>query len=437
MADGGYDAVAAGAAAGNTVFAGTVLAVNELTARWARESAVPGENTVLSAVGVWPLLAFLGGAAEGTARGELAAALGVSPPTAIARGRELLEILGAQDGLAAALGVWTRDEVKPREEWLSRLPPAVTGRLTGEPATDRAALDAWADRGTGGLVPRLPLEVSAETLLVLASALSVRTAWRQPFRPGWMRPESGPWQRRELAGLRRLDTDLDEVAVAATPRGPLTVLAVRGDGGIDVHLLLGGPEQAPGAVIEAGTLALAGAYESVPGSLLPEGDAGPGVKVGYVASPVPEATLAVSTPAFTVGADHDLLARAELFGLVGAADPGQGHFPGISDIPLAVGQARQAVTAAFRAEGFEAAAVTAFALAAGGAAPRERARTVSVDFERPFGFLAVHRTSGLVLAAGWVAEPEQAVLRGGGPPWPAARETQNARDAAAEEDGGW
>lgn len=31
--------------------------------------------------------------------------------------------------------------------------------------------------------------------------------------------------------------------------------------------------------------------------------------------------------------------------------------------------------------------------------------TVEADFDRPFGFLAVHRTSRLVLAAGWVTEP--------------------------------
>jgi hypothetical protein len=31
-----------------------------------------------------------------------------------------------------------------------------------------------------------------------------------------------------------------------------------------------------------------------------------------------------------------------------------------------------------------------------------------VDYTRPFGFAAVHRASGLVLAAGWIAEPPPA-----------------------------
>jgi serine protease inhibitor len=401
----------------DTVFSGTVLAVNELTARWARVAAAPDANTALSAAGLWPLLAFLGGGAAGPARAELADALGVSADTAIARGRAVLEVLDAQDGLATALGVWTRDEVKPREEWLARLPPGSTGRLTGEPATDQAALDAWAARGTGGLIPAMPLTITAETLLVLASALSVQTAWEQPFTPCWMQPDAGPWRRGNLAGLCRSGADLDGVRLAMTPRGPLTVLEVRGAAGIDVHLLLGGPDQAPGAVIEAGTQALAGAYHTVPGSRLADGEPGPGVKVGEVLSRRGgTATLDVCTPAFTVGADHDLLARAELFGLVAAADSRGGHFPGISRVPLAVGQARQAVTASFRAEGFEAAAVTAFGMIAAASLGRP-ARTVSVDFERPFGFLAVHRATGLVLTAGWVAEPERAAL-GNDLPWP-------------------
>ncbi|MGW2486043.1 hypothetical protein ACWCV9_02330 [Streptomyces sp. NPDC001606] len=33
---------------------------------------------------------------------------------------------------------------------------------------------------------------------------------------------------------------------------------------------------------------------------------------------------------------------------------------------------------------------------------------VYARFRRPFGFLAVHRASRLVLASGWVTDPQQA-----------------------------
>ncbi len=63
--------------------------------------------------------------------------------------------------------------------------------------------------------------------------------------------------------------------------------------------------------------------------------------------------------------------------------------------------------ARFGAHGFEAAAVTAFG-AAGAGIPRLRwlTTTVSATFDRPFGFLAPHRHTRLVLAAGWVTDPE-------------------------------
>jgi serine protease inhibitor len=73
-----------------------------------------------------------------------------------------------------------------------------------------------------------------------------------------------------------------------------------------------------------------------------------------------------------------------------------------------VGSARQSAVARFGARGFEAAAVTAFGVAGAGTPPPLRYLTTVVDavFDRPFGFLAVHRHSRLVLAAGWVTDPE-------------------------------
>lgn len=51
--------------------------------------------------------------------------------------------------------------------------------------------------------------------------------------------------------------------------------------------------------------------------------------------------------------------------------------------------------------------MTAFGAAgAGMPALRHVTTTVNATFDRPFGFLALHRTSRLVLAAGWVTDPE-------------------------------
>ncbi|MFG2830301.1 hypothetical protein ACGFWI_23015 [Streptomyces sp. NPDC048434] len=75
--------------------------------------------------------------------------------------------------------------------------------------------------------------------------------------------------------------------------------------------------------------------------------------------------------------------------------------------PLAVSDARQTATAAFGALGFRAAAVTVMPVPMGSVPPPPpyRAQQISARYDRPFGFLAVHRASGLVLVAGWVTEP--------------------------------
>ncbi|MFD8145948.1 serpin family protein [Streptomyces sp. NPDC059708] len=387
----------------------TVRAVNRLTARWA--AAHDGDaGTVFTAAGVWPLLAPLADGAAGPARAELAQALGLPADRAAQAARELLAGLDGVRGLRAATGLWTRADLPLEAAWLDRLAPGGHGALSGSAEADHKALDAWADGRTGGLVRRMPVTLAEGpdgTKLVLASALTLRTKWLQPFTE-WPRTVSeGPWAGRPLQMLYRTTALPERASVAQGPTGAVTLLEVVGDTGVDVHLLLGEPGAAPGGVLATGVEAVTRARPVTPASVLPEGRPGPGLTIAAVLAPTPEPRLVVETPAFEVRGEHDLLARAALFGLETARDDRRGHFPGVSSEPLAVGSARQSAVARFGAEGFEAAAVTAFGMAAGCAAPRSRyrARRAEVRFDRPFGFLAVHRTSRLVLAAGWVSDP--------------------------------
>ena len=85
----------------------------------------------------------------------------------------------------------------------------------------------------------------------------------------------------------------------------------------------------------------------------------------------------------------------------------------MSPVDLSVSDGVQEVLARFFAEGFEAAAVTAFGMIPTGGATRQRyeVKLVDVTFDRPFGFLAVHRPSGLAVVAGWVSSPFQGEAR--------------------------
>ncbi|RAJ31959.1 serine protease inhibitor [Kitasatospora sp. SolWspMP-SS2h] len=391
------------------VVAGAVERVNALGACWGRElEPGSGAGQVWTALGVWPLLAVLAPGADGPARAELERALGVPAGQAPAAARELLARVAEVPGCAAALGLWTAPGVEVEPEWAAGPGAGLWRRLTGDPAADRAALDAWAADRTGGLVRRMPVE-PADAPLVLASALTVRTGWAEPFREDRGRAAEGPWAGRPFRRLSVSSPGLyGRIAVAeSAAAGRVTEVRVAGGGEVDVHLVLGAPRAVPGAVVSAGFELVAGAVGRTPVAGLADGEPWPGLALESVRASVPGDVGALETVAFEVRAEQDLLAHAGLFGLRTAAGDGS-HFPGISrSVPLRVGQARQAAVAEFGAEGFEAGAVTAVAMTRSGigAPPGLRVRRATARYDRPFAFLAVHRPSGLVLVAGWVAEP--------------------------------
>ncbi|MGW1776134.1 serpin family protein [Streptomyces sp. NPDC002104] len=389
----------------------TVEAVNRLTARWAARSADADAagGTVFTAAGLWPLLALLADGADGPARTELEQALGLPADTAAEAARELLTALDGVRGLRAATGLWARRDLPLEAAWAARLPAGTRAALSGDEDADRKALDSWAAERTGGLVERMPAEVGPEVALVLASALALHLTWEQPFSERRTQPAHGPWRGRRLRGLTVSHAFPERIRVARGPAGPVTLLRVPGAPGAlgaDVHLLLGEAGASPGDVLATGIAEVGGALGSATAAELPDGAAGPGLSLSTVDSTSPAPVVRIGTVAFGIRAEHDLLRQAELFGLTSAAAR-PGHFPGISAVPLAVGSARQSAVARFHAEGFEAAAVTAVAMFRGAARVRSyRVRQAGFDVDRPFGFLAVDRRSGLVLFAGWVTDPD-------------------------------
>jgi len=382
----------------------SIEAINRFSTRWA-DLSPPTVSTVFSAACAWPLLALLSAAASGSVRVELQDALGVPTTAAHHLSVDVLAGLADLPGVAAALGLWARDDLPLRPQWIESLPPGVLDRLSGNAAADKKRLDAWASEKTSGLIGAMPVEVKPATVLVLATALALRTQWVRPFTDVPTRAGAGPWARLgTLAGLKRSTGNLDDVAVLDTPGGPITRLRLEGNNGIDVYLLVGEPERPASGILAGGT-----SSTGIEGSQLPLGFNAPGLTVEETRAADSRPQLAVRTVRFTVRADHDLLA-SPLFGLRAASQPPRSpghHFPGISADMLLVDQARQDAMATFSSTGLEAAAVTAVAMTrAGFVRPDKTRKTVRVTLDRPFGFYATHRETGLILVAGWVAEPE-------------------------------
>lgn len=375
-----------------------LLAVNRLTRHWLEHVDAGG---VLSGAGVWPLLAVLASSADEPGRTELSAAVGVPADGAMAAAADVIATLDAADGIDAALGLWAQRAASVSARWQTELPAGTFGELTGDPSADQPVLDEWARRRTGGLIDRFP--VPAGPMLILAAAVALRTRWVHAFTDEPMKAGAGPWRGRNLAGLARTTSDVDDLRVAETAVGPITVTTIAGDNGLDVCLVLGATGLGPADVLPLAVDVLAGEVPSTSGSVLldrQDEPAAPGVAIVAAARP----SLATRAVRFTVRSEHDLVKNAAIFGLTEVCSDG-GHFSRIGPVPLQVDQARQSAVAIFSAAGFEAAAVTAIGLRLA-SLPIRHARGLAVTYDRPFGFLAVHRATGLIVFGGWVTDPE-------------------------------
>ena len=369
-----------------------VQAANSLTARWC--TRLGADDFVLSGAGLWPLLALLASAADETASAELAAALGRPADTAQQEALELIDVLRSGVSTTAALGLWTRKGIPLHEVWAAGLPEGLVGTLT-----DQAALDQWASDETDGLIDKFPLALTPDILLVLASALAARVKWREPFESY---PRDRNWESAQ-PDQQQLSRTTYDLGIAAVLDGTVTRVVVEGDGDVDVHLLIG--EQQPADVLAVGLRELSGEAQVCLASDLDGG--GPGLTVRRVLSSRPRETVCLALPSFEITAKHDLMKHLDLFGLRSLSESDTSHLSLLSPVPLSVSRGVQNVLARFFAEGFEAAAVTAFDMTLGSAPPQERYEITRVDvtFDRPFGFIAVHRPSRLAVVAGWVSSP--------------------------------
>jgi serine protease inhibitor len=383
-----------------------IAAANGLTRRWFEDR--PEIPAAASGLGIWPLLGILATGAIGATRTELQTAAGLTPGRAAAIAEALLTAVQASPALRLAFGVWAGSRITLDPEWVDALPVDAVGSLTGDPAADKAALDAWAARSTQGLIDRMPLDFTRPIDLVLASALSVRTTWLTPFQDHRRAFTTGPWAR--LGQCRALTATLGGDVLRVHERG--SVLTVPGDGDIDVLLALGRDDLDPHAVMGMLLDAADDSDWGRPAAELASGDRAVGVEVveymGMRPQTGPETD--VQTVRFSVDSDLDLLENARQLGLLLASDEDRAQFDRLAAEPVYVSQARQTAMAEFSATGFEAAAVTAIAMTRAAGLPKFNHRHVKavVRFDRPFAYLARHRPTGLVLIAGRVAEPQRA-----------------------------
>jgi hypothetical protein len=384
-------------------------------------------GSVSSPLGVWLLLAACVRAAAGEYRLELERALSCSAEQA----GELLDAFMAAPppALKAAIAVWARvdDATEALASWVRGLPSAVE---SGFMPTQRDA-NEWADRNTDGLIKTFPTSIDGSVRVVLASALATKVSWEEPFDvvpASDHLAEGSPWRGR----VERLLWD-------EHPRLRATLARTRAAGIVAVHQALAKedltvisvsaePTVPRGAVLEAAHEVVASVRReaALPACSLFELPVGTGHsweiaehEIGtWIAGERAERIAGVSLPAWRAESRHDLR-RSALF----AANPALEVMRElIGPRPDDMKEAVQAAVASFTRFGFEAAAITVFAIALSAHVTPFTGieRTATLRFDHPYAAIAVagrpdyagrervdSTYAGLPLFTAWVHEPEE------------------------------
>ncbi len=391
-------------------------------------------GSVSSPLGVWLLLGACASAAGGEDRSELELVLGCSAEEA----GELLAAFTAAPppALKAALAVWVSksDSTQEVTAWLRGLPASVDSGLM---PTQREA-NKWADRSTDGLIGEFPVSIDALTRIVLASALATHVSWERPFEvvPAAEHvARTSPWRgsvERMLWDPRpRERAMLTETSAAgivavhyAVAREDLTVVSVSA-----------APDVGRLAVLEAAheVATFARQHSAPPQCSLFELPLGPGHSWEISERETPtqvagerlQRITGVSLPSWHIGSELDLK-KSQAFGSVPALEALRQL---IGPQPDDRTEAVQTAVASFTRYGFEAAAITAFAVPASLRRPpakRGVERTATLRFDHPYAAIAVAGRppfaeqapadpsfTGLPLFSAWVNDPEEAEAQPG------------------------
>jgi hypothetical protein len=408
--------------------------VARAVARYAKRfhAAIDEGHGVASPLGAWLLLALCGAAAgrgSGSAGRELADALGMDPATAAATARAML--VDEHPVVLSASAVWglPEDGTENLRAWLAALPPSTaTGPIPAQPD-----LDKWANDKTLGLIETFPVQIPADAVLLMATALASRITWQDPFRvvPAETLGSGSVWAGQLTRVLSSTGRGHHGFIVTTEEAGDVIVhvaeaKAEPGEPSLSVVSVAAAPDVTPAAVLAAAhTVAVdlhdAGPFGRSPlqtGLLpgrrslwdLPLGEAPlwtitEATTRGY--TPRDEMFHAV-LPSWSANSDHDL--TGEAFGFPAALrvlDP----IIGMRGLEL---KAKQQAVARYSQYGFEAAAIT-FMMVAGGVPPENVARTAQLRFGHPYAVVAVATDQrpegpgpwhGVPVFSAWISEPE-------------------------------
>lgn len=384
---------------------------------------------VVSPLGAWLLLALAAPLAKGAARDELTQVLGVKPEVAGTLATSLLK--NPHPLVTSAAAIWNRPWVENEDlaAWSAGLPVVID---TGDIPT-QAGLDDWADQHTLGLIKHFPINLRPEIVLLVASALATKISWSRPFdiaNSSTLGPSS-PWSTevREVLRTPALDLHHQQFVTDTERAGTVIVHTASARGGLAVTSVGALPDvPAIDVIMAAYSIATSEATQrgSVPRRSLFDLpiDGGPlwTISEEEVSTPSHGAwreRCYAELPSWEATCDLDLEGRATGF---------EAAFSTLADVLRLDGAwyvARQSAMARYSRVGFEAAAVTALAVATAAAVGVSGKRRVAeLRFGHPYAVVAVVTEDdprggpadvrqrdpwrGVPVFSAWITEPSEA-----------------------------
>ncbi|THC54091.1 serpin family protein [Streptomyces sp. A1499] len=329
----------------------------------------PGDF-VCSPAGMWLALAAVAAGARGETAAELRGLLGAAGDEAASAVTGLARGIAGDGAVGVATRVFSRAAV--HRECRDAMPDVGFGPM------DPGAADAWVRRVTDGMIERLPVVVTPDTLLLLVNAVALKARWEIPFEGAGTRDA----EFTDAEGVvHRVPTMHRAVAPgdAWVVDGGARIVETRcaapdGRAPVRVRFVLGEPGAGAAAV-------------------LPLGWAPRGRR-----SAVDAERVTVALPRLALRTRVDATGQLGVLGVRRALSD-LADFSGLSPERLAISQVVQEAVVRVAEEGVEAVAVTAVPMRPGGV-PRPL-RVERIAFERPFGVVVLDGAGEVPLFTAW------------------------------------
>lgn len=152
------------------------------------DGAEKEENAVISPFGVYRMLGTLCLGSEGKTKNEIAATMGRTGDDAawIEQMAAVCKRLGQTEEVRLAGGVWIQNDYAIEPQFIEQLwsvSAQEVQKTDFSVAEAKETVNRWFKQKTDGRVPELLKEVSPETRLLLADAVTFRGEWKRAFDP--------------------------------------------------------------------------------------------------------------------------------------------------------------------------------------------------------------------------------------------------------------